>query len=208
MKEAVGIVFQNLNGFQAGRSLSQSVVPSRTQTSFLSLSQISRAPHGGGTQTSSLDLCPRSPIMEMSQKSIMESMSQSIRLSVKKNRRRTIPNTRYLTLRVEFTNSVSPNELPPSLKQYRLETSPTSIIGGNADEPLTGASNLHTNRFVVTPLGKIKFHSAVEGVLVRCSIFLPKAAVSYRSGLRERVFGSLCRYGRQNESRWQGERRR
>ena len=172
MKEAVGIVFQNLNGFQAGRSLSQPVVPSRTQTSFLSLSQISRAPsHGGGTQTSSLDLCPRSQIMEMSQKSIMESMSQSIRLSAKKNRRRTIPNTRYLTLRVEFTNSVSPNELPPSLKQNRLETSPTSIIGGNADEPLTGAYNLHTNRFVVTPLGKIKLHSAVECVLVRCSIF-------------------------------------
>ncbi len=163
MREAVGIVFRNLNGFQAGPSLSQSVVPSKTQTSFLTLSQSSRAPsNGGDTHMSSADSCPRSQSMDMSQKSIMESMSQSIRLSVKKNRGRTIAKTRYLTLRVEFTNSVSPNDLPPSLKQGHLETSPTSTIGVNAGEPLSGGHKHQTNRFVVTPLGKIKWHSAVD----------------------------------------------
>ena len=123
VEEAVGIVFQNLYGFQAGRSLSQSVVPSKTQTLFLSLSQISLVPsHDGGTQMSSFDFCLQSQMMAMSQKLIMESMSQVIQLSVKKNRRRTIPNTRYLALQVEFKNSVSPNELPPSLKQSPLMT--------------------------------------------------------------------------------------
>ena len=122
VEEAVGIVFQNLYGFQAGCSLSQSVVPSKTQTLFLSHSQISLVPsHDGGTQMSSFDFCPQSQMMEMSQKLIMESMSQVIQLSVKKNRRRTIPNTRYLTLQVD-KNSVSPNELPPSLKQRPLMT--------------------------------------------------------------------------------------
>lgn len=94
--------------------------------------------------------------MEMSQKSLMESMSQSIRVSVKKNRGRAIPKTRYLTLRVEFTNSMSPNELPPSLKQNVLETSPVSIIGGNSGEPSCRGSKHHTDRLIVTPLGKIK----------------------------------------------------
>ncbi|KAL3792913.1 hypothetical protein ACHAW5_006820 [Stephanodiscus triporus] len=167
VNEAVGCVFQNLNGFQAGRSLSQSVVPSKTQASFLSLSQSSRAPsYGDGSQTqmSSMDFFPRSQ-MEMSQKSLMESMSQSIRVSVKKNRGRTIPRTRYLTLRVEFMNSMSPNELPPSLKQNCLETSPVSIVGGNSGESSSRGSKHHTDRFIVTPLGRIS-ETGYSGVCV------------------------------------------
>jgi hypothetical protein len=152
--EAFGSVFQNLNGFQAGRSLSQSVVPSKTQSSCLSLSQSSRGPsQGGGTQMSSVGYSPLSQV-EMAQKSLMESMSQSIRVSVKKNRGRSIPKTRYMTLRVEFANSVSPNKLPPLLKQNLQEVSPASIVGRTADE-LSRA-----NRFVVTPLGKIKLRPA------------------------------------------------
>ena len=91
---------------------------------------------------SSVDFCSRSQ-MHMSQKSLMQGMSQSIQASVKQNRGRKIPKNRFLSLRVEFSKSLSNNELPPALKQS--EARPISIIDEKTGKP----------RFVVTPLGKL-----------------------------------------------------
>jgi hypothetical protein len=71
---------------------------------------------------------------------------------------------------------VSPNELTPTLKQNRIKTSPSSIIGG-------GAFKRRVDHFVIMPLGKIKLHSAVEDVLIRYSILVPKLPSLIKVGL-------------------------
>jgi len=157
------------------------VVPSKTQSSFhtqasFAHSQTSRATthHGTGTQASSVDFTKGSfsmsqkhhPIesqdFELSQKSLMASMSHSIRVSTKKNRGIRIPSCRYLTLRVDFTKAMERNELPPSLKQKDQCSaslclpSPAPISGGYAagadGEVQDDGAN---DKFVVTPLGRI-----------------------------------------------------
>ena len=87
--------FQNLNGFQAGKSLSQAVVPCKTQSTHFT--QASRGDtQYTQTQMSSVDFSlshkqSQSQLMtERSQSQLMASMSQSIRVSVKKNRGRKI----------------------------------------------------------------------------------------------------------------------
>ena len=80
-----------------------------------------------------------------SQKSFVESMTQSIKASVKRNRGIRIPKSRYLTLRVEFTESIATSDLPEALKDKshhsRLKkcVSPTPTQAG----------------FVITPLGTV-----------------------------------------------------
>mmetsp|Transcript_36870 Transcript_36870/g.77342 ORF Transcript_36870/g.77342 Transcript_36870/m.77342 type:complete len:410 (-) Transcript_36870:1488-2717(-) len=99
---------------------------------------------------------------EMSQKSLMASMSQSIRVSTKKNQGIRIPSSRYLTLRVDFTKIMERNELPPSLKQKDqfsashcllspALTSRGCTAGANSGVKDDGAND----KFVVTPLGRI-----------------------------------------------------
>jgi len=172
--EGTGSFFQNLNGFQAGRSLSQSVVPSKTQGSCIgtqasiALSQASRATSQYGTQ----EMSPADQSyyglsqkhhesqsqMAMSQKSLMASMSQSIHVSVKKNRGSKIPADRYLTLRCEFTKSLHKNELPSGLKKR----APNSSCHMASPVPVgSGAMR-------VTPLGRIT-ESSYSGLCVEMS---------------------------------------
>ena len=51
-----------------------------------------------------------SSVATMSQKSIVESMTQSIKASVKRNKGVRIPSERYLTLRIEFSESLSSSD--------------------------------------------------------------------------------------------------
>ena len=86
----------------------------------------------------------------MSQSQMMASMSQSIRLSVKKNQGNKIPTSRYLTLRVDFMALLKAKELPQALKQgksSRRSPIPIAAVQPNAKETKDG--------FVVTPLGRI-----------------------------------------------------
>jgi len=159
--DTTGSFFQNLNGFQAGnRSLSQAVVPCKTQGS-----QYTQASRGVTsqypTQTQSVDFSiPLSQkhtqasksqmLTSMSQSQMMASMSQSIRVSVKKNQGNKIPSSRYLTLRVDFTALLKSKELPKVLKQGKSSKKspiPIAAVQPNSKESKDG--------FVVTPLGRI-----------------------------------------------------
>ena len=86
----------------------------------------------------------------MSQSQMMASMSQSIRVSVKKNQGNKIPSSRYLTLRVDFTALLKSKELPQALKQGKSSKKspiPIAAVQPNSKESKDG--------FVVTPLGRI-----------------------------------------------------
>ena len=100
--------------------------------------------------------------MHTSQKSLMQGMSQSIQVSVKQNRGRNIPKNRYLALRVEFSKSLTNNELPPALKQS--EARPISI-GEKSAKP----------QFVVTPLGKSNFRNVTTWPM---TVYLLQLALS------------------------------
>jgi hypothetical protein len=84
----------------------------------------------------------------MSQKSIVESMTQSIKASVKRNKGVRIPYERYLTLRIEFTKSLSSRELPKVLRSKSTSVSPKpqtrgmviTTLGTVAEESCTGRS--------------------------------------------------------------------
>ena len=80
-----------------------------------------------------------SSVATMSQKSIVESMTQSIKASVKRNKGVRIPSERYLTLRIEFTESLSSSDLPAVLRSNGTSISLQS----------------QTNGMVVTPLGTV-----------------------------------------------------
>lgn len=109
--------------------------------------------HGGGGRRSQSQRRQQQRL-ELSQRSLMASMSQSIHARVKRNRGRAIPESRYLTLRVELVNATK--DLPPALKEKssscRLLTSPVPTGGGTS----RGASGPKKDGFVVTPLGKAK----------------------------------------------------
>jgi len=127
-------LFRNLNGFSAGSSLSQ-VIPLGTQSSVAS-------------HLSSLD---------MSQKSLLMGMSQSVRAKVKKNQGCIIPETRYLTLRVDFTHSLHNSQLPFALRKH---TNYLLDERKNLKKTETASSSIFENgvmekNFVVTPLGKV-----------------------------------------------------
>ena len=69
------------------------------------------------------------------------------------------PNTRYLTLRVDFNKDMRPDELPSALKQSKSlsssscrVTSPMPITGRNTKSG-AGAKG---SGFVITPLGSIR----------------------------------------------------
>ncbi|KAL7510826.1 hypothetical protein ACHAXN_008130 [Cyclotella atomus] len=82
-------------------------------------------------------------VASMSQKSVVESMTQSIKASVKRNKSVRIPFERYLTLRIEFTKSLSSSELPKVLRSKSTTTSPKP----------------QTKGMVITPLGTVSEES-------------------------------------------------
>ena len=70
------------------------------------------------------------------------------------------PNTRYLTLRVDFNKDMRQDELPSALKQSKSlsssscrVTSPMPITGRNTTKSAAGAKG---SGFVITPLGSIR----------------------------------------------------
>lgn len=70
------------------------------------------------------------------------------------------PNTRYLTLRVDFNKDMRPDELPSALKQSKSAsssscrvTSPMPITGRNITKSAAAAKG---SGFVITPLGSIR----------------------------------------------------
>lgn len=85
--------------------------------------------------------CPRrtSSVATMSQQSIVESMTQSIKASAKRNKGVPIPPERYLTLRIEFTESLPSSDLPAVLRSNETSVSLQS----------------QTKGMVVTPLGTV-----------------------------------------------------
>ena len=153
--EATGSLFQNPNGYWAGRSLSQALIPSKTQSSQPSFASQPSRVSSYYTQQSSMDFSqsrstlsqkhiPQSQ-MDMSQKSIIVDMSQSIRASARKNRGCKVPTTIYLTLRVDFNKSMAHDELPLALKlgDYCM-TSPVPVISGNG-KSARGSASCATN---------------------------------------------------------------
>ena len=79
-------------------------------------------------------------VATMSQKSMVESLSQSIKASVKRNKGIRIPSARYLTLRIEFTESLTSSELPDVLR---------------SDKSSSVSPKPQTKGMVITPLGTV-----------------------------------------------------
>ena len=111
------------------------------------------------------------------------SMSQSIRATVKKNRGHKIPKTRYLTLRVDFTQPLQNCDLPSALKNekasiftnYRNPVVPK--IGVNPDPKFRASAATSVfdqgsmdEKFVVTPLGTVAENS-FSGISVEMMAF-------------------------------------
>lgn len=144
-REAYGSFFRNLNGFSAGM---QTVLPSKTQSSALSQSQLY-------TQESSQYLTQEQSFASsqkhsashslgrMTQRSLAMSMSQSVLASVKKNLGYQIPDSRYLSLDVKFTNEVEVGDLPMVFQEE----------DANSLSPAPAVAD--SDQFVVTPLGSI-----------------------------------------------------
>ena len=63
------------------------------------------------------------------------------------------PNTRYLTLRVDFNKDMRPDELPSALKQSKSLSSSSCRV--TSPMPITGAAAKGSG-FVITPLGSIR----------------------------------------------------
>eukprot|EP00804_Cyclotella_cryptica_P024242 CCRYP_012526-RA/>CCRYP_012526-RA protein AED:0.08 eAED:0.08 QI:79/1/1/1/1/0.5/2/0/586 len=82
-----------------------------------------------------------------SQKSIVESMTQSIKASVKRHRGIRIPPSRYLTLRIEFTESIATSDLPEAWKDKNHHYSSQSK---KCVSPIPAKAG-----FVITPLGTV-----------------------------------------------------
>ena len=150
-KDSMGLFFRNLNGYSAG---SRALLPARTQSSL---------PSQGFTQASSQYFTQQN--FALSQKhnaasqwsSIVMSMTQqsvrSIRVSTKKNSGNQIPDSRYLSLDVKFTDKMEVDDLPDVFqKQEDDTTSPFPAEDG-------------MNHLVVTPLGTIS-ESCLAGLKV------------------------------------------
>ena len=159
-RHAMSSFFQNLNGYSAGNSrLSQAVVPMMTQGTVGTYTQASGSAanchfedfptqqteytevddKSAKSRYSNKHSRRTSSVATMSQKSIVESMTQSIKASVKRNKGARIPSERYLTLRIEFTESLSSSDLPAVLRSNGTSISLQS----------------QTNGMVVTPLGTV-----------------------------------------------------
>jgi len=135
-QDSTGSFFRNLNGFSAG---SGTLLPSKTQSSFLSQ---------GFTQASSQYLTQNVATSQSvgltQQRSIVMSMSQSVRsvrASAKNFRAYQIPDSRYLSLDVKFTDEIEVDDLPDIFREQEDDT----------------ASPFPTedDQFVVTPIGTI-----------------------------------------------------
>ena len=138
-KDMTELFFQNLNGYSAG---SATLVPAKTQSSFASqaFTQSSSqyfTQQGGASQSFGLT----------QQQSILMSMTQSvrsIRASAKKRCGYSIPDSRYMSLDVKFTDEVEVHELPEVFQEQEEEST----------SPLPTEDNMN-DEFVVTPLGSI-----------------------------------------------------
>ena len=135
-QDSTGSFFRNLNGFSAG---SGTLLPSKTQSSFLSQ---------GFTQASSQYLTQNVATSQSvgltQQRSIFMTMSQSVRsvrASAKNFRAYQIPDSRYLSLDVKFTDEIEVDDLPDIFREQEDDT----------------ASPFPTedDQFVVTPIGTI-----------------------------------------------------
>jgi len=147
-KELTGSFFRNINGYKGG-----SVVPARTQSTL---------PSQGYTQASS-QYCTQqhfassqkhqtSRSLELTQRSIMMSMTQSIRSIRAKNARgNQIPDSRYLSLDVKFTDEIEVDDLPDVFQKQECDIR----------SPLPDSMG----HFVVTPLGTIS-ESCLAGLKV------------------------------------------
>ena len=144
-RESTGSFFRNLNGFSAGM---QTVLPSKTQSSALSQSQLytqesSQYFTRQHSFASSQKHSASHSLGRMAQRSLAMSMSQSVLTSVKKNLGYQIPDSRYLSLDVKFTNEVEVDDLPMVFQEE----------GANSLSP--GPAVADMDQFVVTPLGSI-----------------------------------------------------
>jgi hypothetical protein len=154
-KDSTGSFFRNLNGYYPSMPLSQALLPARTQSSL---------PSQGYTQASS-QYCTQQHVplsqkhhtsqsLELTQRSIMMSMTQSIRsIRAKNTRGYQIPDSRYLSLDVKFTNEIEVDDLPDVFQEQDGDTtSPFPAEGG-------------MDHFLVTPLGTIS-ESCLAGLKV------------------------------------------
>jgi hypothetical protein len=141
-RESTGSFFRNLNGFSAGM---QTVLPSKTQSSALSLYSQESSQYLTQEQSfaSSQKHSASHSLGKMAQRSLAMSMSQSVLTSVKKNLGYQIPDSRYLSLDVKFTNEVEVDDLPMVFQEE----------GVNSLSPVPAVADM--DQFVVTPLGSI-----------------------------------------------------
>jgi len=158
LQESTGAFFRNLNGFSAG---SGTLLPSKTQSSFASQ---------GFTQTQASSQYFTQQHVAMShkhrasqsvgltqQRKIMMSLSQSvrsIRASAKNNHAYQIPDSRYLSLDVKFTDEIEVNDLPEVFQEQEDDNTSPFPSDDNMDD-----------QFVVTPIGTIS-ESCLAGLKV------------------------------------------
>lgn len=163
-REATGSFFRNLNGFSAGM---QNVLPSKTQSSVPSQSQLySQESSQYLTQEQSFASSQKHSashsLGRMAQMSLAMSMSQSALTSVKKNLGYQIPDSRYLSLDVKFTNEVEVDDLPMVFQEEDV----------NSLSPVPDVADL--DQFVVTPLGSIS-ESCLAGLKVEMHAYSKRA---------------------------------
>lgn len=156
LRDSTGVFFRNLNGFSAG---SGTLLPSKTQSSFATQ---------GFTQASSQYFTQEHVAMSQKhhtsqsvgltqQRKILMSMSQSvrsIRASATNNDACQIPDSRYLSLDVKFTDEIEVNDLPGVFQEQEDDTTSPFPSEDNMDD-----------QFVVTPIGTIS-ESDLAGIKV------------------------------------------
>jgi hypothetical protein len=152
LEDSTGVFFQALNGFNPHGTL----LPSKTQTSFASQG-FTQASSQYFSNTDTMSQKHSQSVRLTQQRSIVMSLSQSvrsIRASAKNARAYQIPESRYLSLDVKFTDEIEVDNLPDVFQEQEDDTT----------SPFPAEDHLN-DQFVVTPIGTIS-EGCLSGVKV------------------------------------------
>ena len=166
---SMGTLFQNLNGFKAAvGARSRAIVPSHTQgmsrrgatqQSSLAFSQASSRTsthRSRGHYSLSQKHCAESLA---SQRSLMASLSQSVRVSVRRRRGGRIPCERYLRLRLDLSQEMDESELPLALKHGARSPTPVGCRTNPVSPRSEGVAGAGGRRQGAVRAGQLRCHA-------------------------------------------------
>eukprot|EP00986_Skeletonema_menzelii_P003847 scaffold1256_cov150-Skeletonema_menzelii.AAC.1 len=154
-EDSTGEFFRNLNGYSAG---SGTLLPAKTQSSFASQGFTQASSPYFTQQSASMPQKQSQSVRLTQQRKLLMSMSQSvrsIRASANKIRAYQIPESRYLSLDVKFTDEIEVDNLPGIFQEHEDDTT----------SPFFPVEDTLNDQFVVTPIGTIS-ESCLSGIKV------------------------------------------